>query len=273
MDPGVLVRGQRGVARDRRRLRDRRDAREPDDGRHGPLVHDPVSREVVVLLVQRDDAADEPLILERATQHARAGTAQPSSVNPTVPAARSSAISVSSFPSIARVIAARKPTGTEASRSARRRRACTASARSTGGSVFGIASTAIAACGGGPRSGLEILLVLPAGTQMDVGVENAGSASSPSASIDSSPSASAFPGSATSTISPRRMTMSRAPSIPARGSRAPRPRTIRSAPAFRRQLRRKSLDALTLALLSRTARNLPRPASRASRRSAPASSS
>ena len=69
------------------------------------------------------------------------GTGRPSSVNATAPASRSSAISVSSSPAIARVIAAMNPTGTEASRSARRRSAWTAAAQSTGGSVFGIAST------------------------------------------------------------------------------------------------------------------------------------
>ena len=70
-------------------------------------------------------------------------TGLPSSVNPSAPASRSSAISVSSSPLRLRVIAARKPTGTFACRCRRVGRAIGgSSASSTTGSVFGIAITA-----------------------------------------------------------------------------------------------------------------------------------
>ena len=64
---------------------------------------------------------------------------RPSSENPAAPASRSSAISVSSSPSMPRVTQARNPAGTEASSAARSRRARMSAAVSTGGCVFAIA--------------------------------------------------------------------------------------------------------------------------------------
>ena len=69
-------------------------------------------------------------------------TGLPSSVNPSAPSARSSAISVSSLPLRPRVIAGMKPTATRASRAAASRRERSTGAESTTGSVFGIATTA-----------------------------------------------------------------------------------------------------------------------------------
>ena len=76
----------------------------------------------------------------RSTRALRIG--RPSSEKPTAPASRSSAISVSSSPSIPRVTLAMKPTGTEASRSARSRTEPSTAAESIGGSVLAIAITA-----------------------------------------------------------------------------------------------------------------------------------
>jgi hypothetical protein len=66
---------------------------------------------------------------------------RPSSENPTAPASRRSAISVSSPPSSPRVTQARNPAGTDACWEARSRRARMSSALSTGGVVFAIART------------------------------------------------------------------------------------------------------------------------------------
>ena len=82
VDARVLVGGQRGVARDHRRLRDRRDAGEAERGRDDALVHHaadvrawaPAGRErswsssCSAML-----APDQVLVLKRAAHHARAG--------------------------------------------------------------------------------------------------------------------------------------------------------------------------------------------------------
>ena len=102
-----------------------------------------------------------------------ATTGRPSSVNPTAPASASSPISVSSVPSWPLVIAAKKPTGTFASRSARRR-----SPLQHVGLVddrVGVRhreDRAVAACGGGRGAGRDRLLVLAPGcAQVDVRVD------------------------------------------------------------------------------------------------------
>ena len=69
-------------------------------------------------------------------------TGLPSSVKPMAPRSRSSAISVSSSPASPRVIEARKPTGTRASRCARSISDPSTAAVSTVGLVLGIATTA-----------------------------------------------------------------------------------------------------------------------------------
>ena len=69
-------------------------------------------------------------------------TGLPSSVKPSAPASRSSAISVSSLPLRSRVIAARKPTGTLACRCAVSVSERRIDASSTTGSVLGMAITA-----------------------------------------------------------------------------------------------------------------------------------
>ena len=69
-------------------------------------------------------------------------TGLPSSVNPSAPHSRSSAISVSDSPASSRVTEARKPTGIRASRRAVSRSERRIGALSTTGLVFGIATTA-----------------------------------------------------------------------------------------------------------------------------------
>ena len=104
----------------------------------------------------------------------RCAIGRPSSLKPSAPASRSSAISVSSSPSIPR-----GDRGQEADRhrGARRgprsRSASTSAAVETGGSVLAIAMIAAVAAGGGRAGpGLDVLLVLVAGrAQVDVGVE------------------------------------------------------------------------------------------------------
>ena len=68
-------------------------------------------------------------------------TGLPSSVKPSAPSSRSSAISVSSSPASRRVIEARNPTGTWAVAAASSRRERSTGAESTVGSVLGIAIT------------------------------------------------------------------------------------------------------------------------------------
>ena len=67
---------------------------------------------------------------------------RPSSEKPIAPTSLSSAISVSSWPAIPRVTFATKPTGIEASRSARSRTEPRMAAESMGGEVLAIAITA-----------------------------------------------------------------------------------------------------------------------------------
>ena len=68
----ALVAGELGVAGDHRRLRHRGDAVEPEGGADRPLVHHAVARQRAVLLVQRQHAAAQALVLERLAQHAGA---------------------------------------------------------------------------------------------------------------------------------------------------------------------------------------------------------
>src|SRR6185295_19922882 len=68
VDAAPLVAGERGVAGDRRRLGDRRDALEAERGRDRPLVHDALARQLRVLLVEGDRAAAEALVLQRPAQ-------------------------------------------------------------------------------------------------------------------------------------------------------------------------------------------------------------
>ena len=69
MHARVLVQGQRGVAGDHRRLRDRGDPGHAKARRHAALVHDPGGRERRVLLVQRDHPAAQALVLKRLAEH------------------------------------------------------------------------------------------------------------------------------------------------------------------------------------------------------------
>ena len=102
-------------------------------------------------------------------------TGLPSSVKPSAPASRSSAISVSASPARPRVTLARKPTGTRASR-----RAGSRSERSTGARVdrrVGVRHRDDgdeAAGRGRARAGVEVLLVLlPGRAQVHVRVDEA----------------------------------------------------------------------------------------------------
>ncbi len=68
----VLVAGERGVARDHRRLGDAGDAADAQRGADGALVHGAAARERAVLLVQRQHAAAQALVLQCLAQHAGA---------------------------------------------------------------------------------------------------------------------------------------------------------------------------------------------------------
>ena len=82
----VLVAGERGVARDHRRLADGRDAGDAERRADGALVHRAAARERRVLLVQREHAAAQALVLQRLAQHRRrSATGLPSSVKPSAP--------------------------------------------------------------------------------------------------------------------------------------------------------------------------------------------
>ena len=116
--------------------------RHPEDCGDLALVHDPLAREIAVLLVKGDHPAREALVLERAPQDPGVGDRQAVIGESDRPASHSSAISVSSSPSIPRVTLATNPTGIEASRSARFRTEPRTAAESIGGEVFAIAITA-----------------------------------------------------------------------------------------------------------------------------------
>ena len=68
VDPALLVAGDRGVAGDHRRLGDRRDAGQPEPRGDLALVHHAGARQARVLLVQREHAAAQPLVLQRLAQ-------------------------------------------------------------------------------------------------------------------------------------------------------------------------------------------------------------
>ena len=176
VDPPLLVAGDRGVALDHRALRDRGDpGRARTSSRPRPRASRR-SRQRRVLLVQREHAAGQPLVLKRLAHAPASATGTPSSLKPAAPSRASSTISVSSVPCWPRVIAARKPTGTSASRCAR-----SWSERSTGRLVddrVGVRHREHAAEAAGrrrARAGLEVLLVLAAGrAQVHVRIDEPG---------------------------------------------------------------------------------------------------
>ena len=65
---GILVAGQRPVARDQRRLGQRWNPGQPQPRRYRALVHDAVGGQGRVLLVQGDHPARQPLVLKRLAQ-------------------------------------------------------------------------------------------------------------------------------------------------------------------------------------------------------------
>lgn len=69
--------GEHRVARDDRRLGDRRPAGEAELGRQRPLVHDGAAREVGILRVLRHDRAERRGVLERAAHELGVGDALP----------------------------------------------------------------------------------------------------------------------------------------------------------------------------------------------------
>ena len=69
VDAAALVAGDRRVARDHRRLGDARDAGDAEQRADLALVHRAVARERRVLLVQREHAAAQALVLQRLAQH------------------------------------------------------------------------------------------------------------------------------------------------------------------------------------------------------------
>ena len=76
VDLRVLVAGERGVARDHRRLGDGWDPAEAERRRDRALVHDAIAGQIRVLLVKGDRKADEALVLERLAKHAGAAHGQ-----------------------------------------------------------------------------------------------------------------------------------------------------------------------------------------------------
>ena len=77
MDSGVLVGGERAVARDHRRFGDRRDPGNAERCRDLALVHDAVAGDLGVLLVEGEDAAGDPLVLKGPPQNLSAADRQP----------------------------------------------------------------------------------------------------------------------------------------------------------------------------------------------------
>ena len=184
----ALVAGERAVARDHRRLAHARDPGDAEQRADLALVHRAAAAERRVLLVQREHAAGQALVLQRLAQHPGARRpGLPSSVKPSAPSSRSSAISVSSSP--------RRPArdrGGEADGHARVARGGVAQGAQHGRAVdhrVGVRHRhhgAEAAGGGGAGAGLEVLLVLLAGhAQVDVRVDEGRAAGGgPSPSID-----------------------------------------------------------------------------------------
>ena len=164
-------------------------------------------------------------------------TGLPSSVKPSAPVSRSSAISVSASPASPVVTEARKPTGTRASRRAASRSERRTGAESTVGSVFGIAITATkppAAAARVPES-RSSLCSCPGVRRCTCGSTKPGNRWRPSPSSTSAPAgASSEPGAPSSAISPPRTSTSWGASIPLRGSSTWAPRISRSAGALSR---------------------------------------
>ena len=73
VDPRALVAGQRAVAGDHRRLADARDAGDAEQRADDALVHRALARQRRVLLVQREHAAAQALVLQRAAKDAGVG--------------------------------------------------------------------------------------------------------------------------------------------------------------------------------------------------------
>ncbi len=157
---------------------------------------------------------------------------RPSSVNPSAPASRSSAISVSDWPCWPAVAAARKPTGTRAWTLARSATERSTEALSIGGDVFGmpmIAQNPPAAAARVPVS-MSSLCSWPGTRRCTCGSTNAGSRWVPPASTVSTPSGASSL-SPSSAISPPRTSTSMRRSRSVRGSSTWAPVTSRSAGA------------------------------------------
>ena len=204
-------------------------------------MHHAVARQRRVLLVQREHAAGEPLVLKRLAQPpsvrdreavvAEAGGALPRQLGH---------LGQLASPGWPLVIAARKPTGHDAPR--RAARSC--SERSTERRVddrVGVRhreDRAEAAGRRGARAGLEVLLVLaPGRAQVHVRVdERREQRAGPRLDqLASRRARSSAPGAPISAISPSRTSRSWTPSRPARGSsrRAPRTSSVAGSLASR----------------------------------------
>ena len=141
MDPGPLVAGQLGVAGDHRRLGHRGDPVEAEGGADGALVHDAFTGQRAVLLVQRQHAAAQALVLQGLAQHAGA-------LHGLAVVAESERPLLSQLGHLGELLAlqpagdaATKPTGMRASRAAASRSERSSGAESSTGSVLGIAIT------------------------------------------------------------------------------------------------------------------------------------
>ena len=225
----ALVPGERRVAGDHRRLADARDPGDAQPRADAALVHRARARQRGVLLVQGEHAAGRaagtaaPCAACRRRDHG-----PPSSVKPSAPWVRSSAISVSSRPCWPRVIAAMKPTGTRASRAAPSRSERRIAPESTTGSVFGMATTQQnppAAAARVPVS-RSSLCSCPGVRRCTCGSTKAGSRWRPSpATTSASAGASSVPGAPSAAMTPSRTSTSWGASWPVRGSRTCAPRT------------------------------------------------
>ncbi len=171
--PRVLVEAEGAVAGDHRRLGDVWHPGEAERGRDRPLPHHPVAGQRRVLLVEEDRAPGEPLVLERPAHHPGVGDRQP-----VVGEAERAGLAQRRHLGQLAPLHAAGDGRDEAGRDDRLGLGPLAERRDDRGIVddrVGVRhrdDPAVAARGGGPGPGLDVLAVLLAGRpQMDVRVE------------------------------------------------------------------------------------------------------
>ena len=236
VDTRGLIHRQLGVARDHRGLAH---ARYPADAQRradGSLAHRTAVGQRRVLLVQAITPPHNRWYCRALRNVPALETGRPSSVNPSAPCSRSSAISVSSPPSSPRVIAARNPTGTRASRAAPSRRDRSNGAESITRVGVGHRDHHAESPGRGcPGSRLEVLLVLLSGrAQVDMWVhKRRQQVPAPALDrLDRPPGPPACPASPRAAMCPSRTSTSWRASMSVRGSSACTSRSSSSAGAL-----------------------------------------